>query len=107
MPAGWLHDRWWSLVALARDGLIVDDGLVIDYRVQSGQEVGLDRAAQGAGVVGRVGALVRDGGRSWGKARDLRTRLRPLASTPAIAGAITVATPSPTDLPRSPRTQRA
>lgn len=90
VPAGWLHDRWWSLVALARDGLVVDDRAVIDYRVQPGQEVGLDRAAQGAGLVGRVGALLRDGGRSWAKARDLRTRLRPLAATPAIAEAITV-----------------
>jgi len=34
--------------------------------------------------------LLRDGGRSWAKARDLRTRLRPLAATPAIAEAITV-----------------
>lgn len=90
VPAGWLHDRWWSLVALARDGFVVDDAAVIDYRVQADQQVGLDRAAQGGGGLARVRALVRDGGRSWSKARDLRTRLRPIAATGDIAAAITV-----------------
>ncbi len=91
VPPGWLHDRWWSLVALARDGLVVDDDVVIDYRVQAGQQVGLDRAAQAdAGAVARTRALLRDAGRSWGKARDLRTRLRPLAATDQIAAAITL-----------------
>ncbi len=91
VPPGWLHDRWWSLVALARDGLVVDDAAVIDYRVQPGQQVGLDRAAQDAGgPLGRAGALVRDARRSARKVRDVRTRLRPLAADPQIAAAIRV-----------------
>lgn len=91
VPPGWLHDRWWSLVALARDGLLTDDEVVIDYRVQSGQQVGLDRAAQAdGGAVGRVSALMHDAGRSWRKARDLRTRLRPLTVSAPIADAISL-----------------
>lgn len=91
VPPGWLHDRWWSLVALARDGLVLDDDVVIDYRVQDGQQVGLDRAAQRpGGAVARARALLGDTGRSWHKVRDLRSRLRPLATTDELAAAITV-----------------
>lgn len=46
MPQGWLHDRWWSLVAAAREELRLDDECVIDYRVSSHQEVGLGRGQQ-------------------------------------------------------------
>jgi glycosyltransferase involved in cell wall biosynthesis len=46
IPDGWLHDRWWSLVATAREQLRLDDGIVIDYRVSERQEVGLDRGRQ-------------------------------------------------------------
>lgn len=85
IPRGWLHDRWWSLVAAARSGLLLDDGIVIDYRVQPGQQVGLDRAAQAHGPVGRLGALAGEAGRSWGKSRDVVRLLRPLAATEEIA----------------------
>jgi len=51
IPEGWLHDRWWSLVATAREGLRVDDALVIDYRVSADQQVGLDRGRQGRKVL--------------------------------------------------------
>jgi glycosyltransferase involved in cell wall biosynthesis len=90
VPHGWLHDRWWSLVAAARGGLLLDDALVIDYRVQPGQQVGLDLAAQPHGAVGRLVALSGQTSRSWGKQRDVRRRLRPMAATPDIASAITL-----------------
>lgn len=90
VPHGWLHDRWWSLVAAARAGLLLDDAVVIDYRVQPGQQVGLDLAAQEHGSVGRLVALTGQASRSWGKQADIRRRLRPMAATPEIAEAITL-----------------
>jgi len=90
VPDGWLHDRWWSLVATARDGMIVDDRAVIDYRVQHAQHVGLDVAAQGHGPAGRVVALAKQARRSLAKQRDIRTRLRPLALDDKIASAISL-----------------
>ena len=88
VPAGWLHDRWWSLVATGRNGLIVDRHDVIDYRVQPGQRLGLDPGAQRHGPLGRLSALVGQGTRATGKARDLRTRLRPLIEDPEVAAAV-------------------
>jgi glycosyltransferase involved in cell wall biosynthesis len=41
IPAGWLHDRWISLVAAARDGYVLDSAPVIRYRVHADQVVGL------------------------------------------------------------------
>ncbi len=49
VPAGWLHDRWWSLWAAAHGRLLVDPTIVIDYRVSDAQQVGLDTAAQADG----------------------------------------------------------
>ncbi len=51
IPAGWLHDRWWSLAATAKDALIIEPHSVIEYRVQSNQQVGLDRGRQGRKVL--------------------------------------------------------
>jgi len=48
IPAGWLHDRWWSLAALRHQALIIDERAVIDYRLTEGQEIGLDTAGQEA-----------------------------------------------------------
>ena len=48
IPRDWLHDRWWSLAATAKDALIIDPHPVIEYRVQSDQQVGLDRGRQGS-----------------------------------------------------------
>ncbi len=59
IPAGWLHDRWWSLVAASREELRVDDECVIDYRVSRGQEVGLDRGQQDRSRRERVQGAVR------------------------------------------------
>lgn len=83
VPRGWLHDRWWSLVAAAQGGLIVDDALVIDYRVHPGQQAGLDRASHGSRSrekLLRVGPLT--GAR---KLLDLRRVLRPQASNVELA----------------------
>lgn len=46
VPAGWLHDRWWSLVALRRGRLVIDDYPVIDYRISAGQQIGMDTGEQ-------------------------------------------------------------
>jgi glycosyltransferase involved in cell wall biosynthesis len=45
-PDGWLHDRWWSLAAAAGYALRVDSGIVVDYRVHEGQQVGLNPGRQ-------------------------------------------------------------
>lgn len=50
VPAGWLHDRWWSLWAAAHGKLVIDPTIVIDYRVFESQQVGLATAAQGVGA---------------------------------------------------------
>jgi glycosyltransferase involved in cell wall biosynthesis len=47
VPTGWLHDRWWSLRAVAQGRFLLDDGIVAHYRVASGQQVGLQTANQG------------------------------------------------------------
>ena len=46
VPEGWLHDRWWSLAAVATDALQIDSQTVIEYRVQGDQQVGLERGRQ-------------------------------------------------------------
>ena len=46
IPAGWLHDRWWSLAATAGDGIHLDRHAVIEYRVQDGQQIGLETGRQ-------------------------------------------------------------
>lgn len=83
VPPGWLHDRWWSLVAAARGGLMIDDQPVIHYRVHRGQEAGLDRASHGSGPRGkllRVGPLT-----AARKLHDFRRFLVPLADGDALA----------------------
>ncbi len=90
VPHGWLHDRWWSLVATARDGMLVDRRTVIDYRVRDGQQVGLDAAAQQHGPLGRLAALASQARRSMGKQHDLRRQLRPLAIDDDVAAAVSL-----------------
>lgn len=46
VPAGWLHDRWWSLQAIRAGNFLADETVVIDYRVTADQEVGLDTRDQ-------------------------------------------------------------
>lgn len=90
VPPGWLHDRWWSLVATGRNGMLIDRECVIDYRVQPGQQVGLDSGAQRSGGVHRLTSLVAQGGRARKKAKDLRSRLRPLIDDPDVAAVVTL-----------------
>ncbi|WP_181021943.1 glycosyltransferase [Microbacterium sp. Ru50] len=40
-PGGWLHDRWYSIVAASRGALDLQDRSVIDYRQHDGQSAGL------------------------------------------------------------------
>ena len=88
VPERWLHDRWWSLMATARDGLLIDTESVIGYRVQDRQQVGLDTGAQSGGSLRRLRTLVGTGGSSMAKYRDLHRLLRPMASDQEIAAAI-------------------
>ncbi len=46
IPHGWLHDRWWSLIATKKARMHLDDDVVINYRVQPNQQVGLFSAGQ-------------------------------------------------------------
>ena len=47
VPAGWLHDRWWSLRAVREHCMAIDPTVVIDYRISPDQQVGLDTNHQG------------------------------------------------------------
>ena len=78
-PPGWLHDRWWSLLAASQCGLRVDAEPVLDYRVDATQQVGLDRGRQVESGASRL-CLVRPG--DLAKLRDL-VALRSCASHPA------------------------
>ena len=84
IPAGWLHDRWWSLVATARRAMLIDAELVIDYRVIETQEVGLGRGRQDDSRIKRLTSAVTAGPEVIGKLRDIHGRLRPLATDDAI-----------------------
>jgi hypothetical protein len=88
IPSGWLHDRWWSLVAAAREELLVDDTLVIDYRVSSAQEVGLDTGHQGQAVMGRMMAAAGGLRTTMNKLEDIR-QLLPAYATDATRPSLT------------------
>lgn len=45
-PTGWLHDRWWSLVAASRAGLRLSSTPVVRYRLSPTQMVGLGKGRQ-------------------------------------------------------------
>lgn len=73
IPPGWLHDRWWSLVATAEERMLVDDTIVIDYRVTESQAVGLGRGDQGLTPVGRLFAGAGRLGETLARMGDLRS----------------------------------
>jgi hypothetical protein len=81
VPSGWLHDRWWSLVAVVRSGMIIDEGIVIDYLVQAGQQVGLATGGQGKPLAGRLATAAASPVRGARKLADLHEHLRPLAQS--------------------------
>ena len=64
VPRRWLFDRWATLVATARDGLVLQPEAVIRYRIHPGQLLG-DRQANGPA---RHPALAADP-RSWCQSR--------------------------------------
>ena len=88
IPAGWLHDRWWSLVATVRGGMRLDDAVVIDYRVSDTQEVGLSRGRQDHSTARRVARAAQDAPEVLAKLGDIATRLRPLAADPQARRAL-------------------
>jgi len=90
IPAGWLHDRWWSMVATAREAMRIDDAQVIDYRLSPGQEVGLDRGHQAKAPIERVGEAIRSTGATARRIGDLQ----------ALARQATAATAPELKLPR-------
>lgn len=88
VPDGWLHDRWWSLAATAMDAMIVDDEVVIDYRVRAGQQLGLERGDQAKGSLGRLLAGAAKAPEVLRRIKDLREGLAPVA-VPSVAAELT------------------
>lgn len=69
---GWLHDRWWSMVATATQAVRIDHAVVIDYRLSEAQQVGLDRGHQGESSVQRLKAAATGAPHVLGKLADFR-----------------------------------
>ncbi len=84
IPEGWLHDRWWSLLATVRLGMLIDTESVIDYRVQGDQQVGLDTGTQAMSSSSKWKARTKNAGSSLQKAKDLSTVLRSQCATPVL-----------------------
>lgn len=71
-PRGWLHDRWWSIVAASQSGLAIDTAPVIEYRVSEGQQVGLDHGRQTSHTLSRVRRSSVSDGAKLRELHDLR-----------------------------------
>ena len=86
VPAGWLHDRWATLVAVTCNGLVLQGEPVIKYRIHEGQVLGQRQAQIGTG--GRRWRQVRDRGAgpidAATRAAQVVRRLRPMATDPAV-----------------------
>jgi glycosyltransferase involved in cell wall biosynthesis len=86
MPRGWLHDRWATLVAAARGGLLLDDEPVINYRRHQGQALGIGQS--GIGLGDHRWRQVLDRGASPFEAAtrvaQVVQRVRPIADDPGI-----------------------
>jgi glycosyltransferase involved in cell wall biosynthesis len=86
VPAGWLHDRWATLVAVACNGLVLQGEPVIRYRIHEGQVLGQRQAQIGTGgrrwqqVLGRGSGPVE----AVARASDVVRRLKPIATDPAV-----------------------
>lgn len=68
IPNGWLHDRWWSMLAVRNNGMVIDDAAMIDYRISEDQRVGLDTHRQESTMrwLGtRAASLTRTAKRAW------------------------------------------
>jgi glycosyltransferase involved in cell wall biosynthesis len=71
IPAGWLHDRWWSLAAISKKAMVLDSAPVINYRISPSQQVGLDTQAQHHSTKDWVSHHVGNAGRSIKRSADL------------------------------------
>jgi len=76
IPAGWLHDRWWSLATIRAGCFVADPTPVIDYRLTANQQVGLDAASQNDGKRW-LSRKAREATRSASRARDLSRLITP------------------------------
>ncbi|MBJ8348705.1 glycosyltransferase [Antrihabitans sp. YC2-6] len=83
VPAGWLHDRWFSLVAVARAGLDVDPATALYYRTHEQQAVGVRGHAGRTGRERIADAVLRPYF-TIRKVRDVSFTLRGKAVDPAI-----------------------
>jgi glycosyltransferase involved in cell wall biosynthesis len=86
IPGGWLHDRWATLVAAARNGLLLQDEPVIRYRIHPGQLLGFTQARTGLGKPRWRQVLDRGTGplEAAAHARDVVSRLKPIALDPRV-----------------------
>lgn len=87
IPAGWLHDRWATLVAAARDGLLLQIDPVVRYRVHAGQALGDRQMALGADGPRWRQVLARGASpmQAVQRARHVVSRIRPLALDDSVA----------------------
>jgi glycosyltransferase involved in cell wall biosynthesis len=81
VPPGWLFDRWATLVAASRDGLVLQPDPVIRYRIHAGQVTGIRDASTGAGRRRWRQTLARGATpiEAVRKAHDIVQHIRPLA----------------------------
>jgi hypothetical protein len=91
VPRGWLFDRWATLVATARDALVLEPETVIRYRLHSDQLLGVRQATGAAG--GRRWRQVLARGASpleaAARAHDVVRRIKPLAIDATIRDELT------------------
>ena len=81
VPRRWLFDRWATLVAAARDGLVLQPDIVIRYRIHPDQLLG-DRQAAGPVGTRRWRQVLARGAsplEAAERARDIVRRIKPLA----------------------------
>lgn len=71
IPAGWLHDRWWSLAAISKNAMVLDTEPVINYRITPQQQVGLDTRAQNKSARSWLTHHARNSGTSIKRSSDL------------------------------------
>jgi glycosyltransferase involved in cell wall biosynthesis len=85
VPGGWLHDRWATLVAVARNGLVLQSEQVIKYRIHGGQVLGQRQAQIGSGGRRWRQVLNRGAGpiEAATRAAQVVRRLKPMATDPA------------------------
>lgn len=86
VPRGWFHDRWATLLAVARNGLVLQPEPVIRYRLHGGQLLGLDQAGIGSDRRRWQQVLARGTGpvQAASRTADIVRRVRPMATDPAI-----------------------